>query len=528
MVVPAVIGGIAGGMGMSIIMGPIFAPITAKISQIIWPLYPILLPPPGTLVIARIKGAIEDGEYKSDMAKQGFSGETADAFLKSAEQILGPGELLGMLIRGVINPTRFAAELTRLGLSEESASDLEKMAEQLLGAGDLLGLLRRGVIDPSKFSAELTRSGISAENISDLEQMAETLLDPGTLIRAKFRGAPIAGSYESEMARAGYTPQAASTFEEVSKIIGGPSDMIRWAVREVFTPEIVTELGLADEFPTEFIQEAAKIGMEEKIAKNEWMAHWVLPSVGQGFQMLHRRATKPDGNTFVMSDMERLLRVQDVMPFFRGLLTQIAYNPFTRVDVRRMHKMGVLSDEETKFAYMDNGFNEEKASKMLAFTIQFNSEGERDLTKSEIMRALARGVIDESLTLDLLMDIGTPVANAEIIIATQLAKLAMDTTDELADIEIDRYVDGIISEDDLQGLLALLDLMAPQIELLMAKSRRKKRRAEKMPSKADVLRWHVAELIDRESADVLLERIGIREEFRSIYLQEVTAPEEGE
>ncbi|KKL10585.1 hypothetical protein LCGC14_2554310, partial [marine sediment metagenome] len=41
--------------------------------------------------------------------------------------------------------------------------------------------------------------------------------------------------------------------------------------------------------------------------------------------------------------------------------------------------------------------------------------------------------------------------------------------------------------------------------------------------KADILRWHVADIIDRETADTLLDRIGIREEFRSIYLQESVA-----
>ncbi|KKK54448.1 hypothetical protein LCGC14_3084650, partial [marine sediment metagenome] len=343
---------------------------------------------PGSLVVARIKGAINEDQFKGDMEKQGFSGTAADAFVRAAEQLLGPGEQLGMLIRGVIPPDRFTSELARLGVSDESAAALA--------------------------------------------QMAETLLDPGTLIRAKFRGAPIAGSYEGEMGRLGYTPQAAQTFEAATKIIGGPSDMIRWAVREVFTPEIVAELGLADEFPSEFVAEAAKIGMDEPIAKNEWMAHWVLPSIQQGFAMLHRRVKKPDGSTFEIEDMDRLLRVQDVMPFFRGMLTQIAFRPFTRVDVRRMHKMGVLDATEVKSAYMDIGFDDEKATAMTEFTIQFNTEGDRDLTKTEILRALDRRVIDEDLGVIILDDIGLSFEAASVIVATHQAKVAMDLTDELS------------------------------------------------------------------------------------------------
>jgi hypothetical protein len=294
----------------------------------------------------------------------------------------------------------------------------------------------------------------------------------------------------------------------------------------VFTPEIVAELGLADEFPSEFIAQAAKIGMEEEIASNEWKAHWVLPSIGQGFEMMHRRVEKRDGGTFELADMERLLRVQDVMPFFRGMITQIAFRPFTRVDVRRMHKSGVLSIEQVNSAYLDLGFDEEKAQAMTDFTVDFNAGSEKELTKTEIMRALARQVIDEPLALELLGDLNIPVETAQIILATHSAKVAMDTTDELSDIEIDRFVDGLISEDELQDALLQLDLVSTQIELLMAKARRKNRRAEKMPSKADILRWHIVGIIDRDSADALLERIGFIEEFRVIYLQESEAVEE--
>ncbi len=482
MAIPLVIAGVVAGAAAMTALSAAMAPVAEKLGQVAWPILPVKLLDPGSLVVARIKGVINDGQFKSDMEKQGYSGDAVDAFVRAAEQILAPGELLGMLIRGVIPPDKFTSDLARLGVSEESAAALA--------------------------------------------QMAETLLDPGTLIRAKFRGAPITGSYEGEMARLGYTPQAAQTFEAVSKIIGGPSDMIRWAVREVFTPEIVTELGLADEFPSEFVTEAAKIGMDEPIAKNEWMAHWVLPSIGQGFEMLHRRVKKPDGSTFEIEDMDRLLRVQDVMPFFRGMLTQIAFRPFTRVDVRRMHKMGVLDVTEVKSAYMDIGFDDEKATAMTEFTVQFNTEGDRDLTKTEILRALDRKVIDEDLAIIILDDIGLSFEAASVIVATHQAKVAMDLTDELSDIEIDRFIDGLIAEDELMDALALLDLTAGQLEVLMAKARKRRRRAEKMPSKADILRWHIADIIDRETADTLLDRIGIREEFRTIYLQESVASEE--
>ena len=381
----------------------------------------------------------------------------------------------------------------------------------------------KGQLDDAGYKQIMVRQGFTNDIAERILNAAETILTPAELINANYRGIIDDGRYSQEMARLGFGPESADHFKEVSRFVAGPTDLVRFAVREVFTPEIVAELGLADEFPSEFVEAVSTWGMDENTAEDFWKAHWILPSIGQGFEMLHRRVTKPDGSTFEIEDMNRLLRIQDVMPFFRDMLTQIAFRPFTRVDVRRMHKMGVLSREETKSAYMDQGFDDEKAEKMTEFTIQFNTEGDRDLTKTEILRALDRRVIDEDLAVIILDDIGISFEAASVIVATHQAQVAMDLTDELSDIEIDRFIDGLIAEDELMDALVLLDLTSGQLEVLMAKARKRRRRAEKMPSKADILRWHIAGIVDRETADTLLDRIGIREEFRAIYLQESEA-----
>ncbi|KKM19143.1 hypothetical protein LCGC14_1658640 [marine sediment metagenome] len=384
----------------------------------------------------------------------------------------------------------------------------------------------KAAIDDAGYKEIMLRHGFDENIAVQVLNASETILTPAELVNANFRGIIDDGRYTSEMSRLGFTPESGDDFKETARFVAGPTDLVRFAVREVFTPEIVSQLGLADEFPSEFVEAVSTWGMSEETAENFWKAHWVLPSIQQGFAMLHRRVKKPDGSTFEIEDMNRLLRIQDVMPFFRDMITQIAFQPFTRVDVRRMHKMGVLTREEVKSAYMDRGFDDEKAEAMTEFTIRFNTEGDRDLTKTEILRALDRKVIEEDLAIIILDEIGLSFEAASVIVATHQAKVAMDLTDELSDIELDRFIDGLIAEDELMDALALLDLTAGQLEVLMAKARKRRRRAEKMPSKADILRWHIAGIVDRETADTLLDRIGIREEFRVIYLQESVASAE--
>ncbi|GAG78096.1 unnamed protein product, partial [marine sediment metagenome] len=87
------------------------------------------------------------------------------------------------------------------------------------------------------------------------------------------------------------------------------------------------------------------------------------PSPQQGFDMLHRGVISDD-------ELNMLLRALDVMPFWRDKLTQIAFRPLTRVDVRRMYKQGVLTETEVYESYLIAGYNEQNAERMAEFTVR--------------------------------------------------------------------------------------------------------------------------------------------------------------
>ena len=122
MAIPAILVGGVAGMAISGALAPLFEPITLKLSQTIWPLVPFKQIDPGTLVIARIKGTIDNEHYQSEMAKQGYSGGVNDALIAAAERLIEPGELMRLLIRGLITPDKFTSELARMGTSAESAT----------------------------------------------------------------------------------------------------------------------------------------------------------------------------------------------------------------------------------------------------------------------------------------------------------------------------------------------------------------------------------------------------------------------
>jgi hypothetical protein len=148
-----------------------------------------------------------------------------------------------------------------------------------------------------------------------------------------------------------------SILMKITEYFPTPADLVTFAVREVYSPDIVERFGQKQDLPDKFIEEAAKAGLNAEQATNYWAAHWDLPSISQGFEMFHRGVIEE-------KDLDTLLRALDVMPFWRESLKKIAYNPLTRVDVRRMYSVGVIDREGVKRSYLDIGYDEEKAELM--------------------------------------------------------------------------------------------------------------------------------------------------------------------
>lgn len=185
------------------------------------------------------------------------------------------------------------------------------------------------------------------------------------------------------------------------------ADLVRMEYREVFRPEFRKELIEDEPISSDFETLAAQLGYSKSQAENYWGAHWDLPSRSQSYEMFHRLrpATTVGGfnlpatttNPFEIGDLNTLLKRSDVLYRYRSQLVEIAYKPFTRVDVRRMYRAGVLNFEEVISAYLDAGYAPDKALKMAEFTKTWVTEGiEKRETKSGVLDAMKTGLISEA------------------------------------------------------------------------------------------------------------------------------------
>ncbi|MBA7567233.1 hypothetical protein ES708_08942 [subsurface metagenome] len=356
---------------------------------------------------------------------------------------------------------------------------------ELLPPASLVEAEYRGIVTADKVSHDTARLGFGDAQIKALRALYVKLEDINTLRQLKLRGHIDDDRVATELKAQGYPEDDVSGLMELFNLIPGIQDLILMAVREAFTPEIAERFGQYEDYPEELTKWAAKQGLSEEWSKRYWASHWGLPSAQLGFEMLHR-------GIISMDDLKLLLRAQDVMPFWRKGMVQVAYTPFTRVDVRRMHKAKVLDDLAVFTAYADVGFSpfapgcehetvalafvcddcrrKSKCGLMLDFTKAFNADPpeqekdekdkERDLTKTDILTGLRDGLLEESEATGALGLLGYDTDE----VTYYLAKIDYQRDkDELSDSTHylhDAYIKGVITFAEVTDELGKLNLPA--------------------------------------------------------------------
>jgi len=283
--------------------------------------------------------------------------------------------------------------------------------------------------------------------------------------------------FESELTKRGYKPEEIDKIKELLELIPPVTDIIRMAVREAFKEDVAREWGLDQDFDPIVAEWAEKVGLSDYWTNKYWRSHWILPSVLQGYEMLHRGQIDVD-------ELKGLMRALDIMPGWRDKLINISYLPYTRVDTRRMHQMGILDEAGVVQSYRDQGYDAEKAAKMAEFTIAYNTEEEKEATKTDILTAQEEGVISREESKEYLMIIGyqelwaeTYVTKIEHKIEEKRRKAEEEEKDEelvkereltKSDI-LSAYEDKVISEGEAIGFLREIDYPSSVIGILISK-----------------------------------------------------------
>jgi hypothetical protein len=361
-----------------------------------------------------------------------------------------------------------------------------------------------------------------------LSRLTNQLPDIGTLVRWESRGIIEPQDFPTLAGRVGWAPEVAEQYK--AEYYGPPpvGDLIRMAVREVFSPEIAESFGQYDEIPAEYMEWAEKIGLTQEWATNYWAAHWTLPSMQMGFEMLHREVITPD-------QLDNLFVAQDVMPFWREALKQISYRVVTRVDVRRFHALGIYDEAQVLDAYMKMGFNETNAGEMTQFTLAYNDSTkkgekarERDLSKSDIIGMYNDGVLDADTTRTYLIQLGYDDAEATVLIEREdIQELRRERKADISNI-IDQAKIKALTYEEAQDRLAALDLTRTETNKALADLARVSQTRTRTPSKSDLDDWLAMNLITEGDYAEELRTLGFADRYVALYVEATSAEAESD
>lgn len=418
--------------------------------------------------------------------------------------------LLGMLGGGAMGMGMGLPPLQNMLAYESNYNFPNKIPEP----ADLMVLLHRGLIDKDAFYRYMKAYGYSEDRAEQLWITSYNLLDASAVITLFRRGFIDHDKFVTYMARLGWSAEKADEFEVSTRSYPSLSDIVTFAVREVYTPAVRKAYGLEEDLPPEYLKEAAKVGVDAKTATDFWCAHWVLPSVEMGYEMFHRGVISLD-------ELKTLLKVQDIMPYWRDKLVKIAYTPYTRVDVRRMYQLGVLTRDEVKRAYLDLGYDDEKAEKMTEFTARYIEEEPKTLTRTMIEDAYEQGEIDRETAVSMIVRLGYDEPNADLIIRLKETKEKEDELQDKIDTIVANFKSGVITQEQALAQIDLLDLKDTYRQKIVAKSLREQKKSQKLPEKGTLDAWLKLELIDDSAYAEYLRKMGYREEDVALFQKEI-------
>ena len=219
-------------------------------------------------------------------------------------------------------------------------------------------------------------SAYQANLLSPMDYVTHSIRFPDKEIDLRF--------YLSEL---GYNQDHEDILTDLHKYYPNAPDFVRFGVREVFKPDIVAKYGYDQDFPEEIIPHMAKAGLTEDVMQWYWRSHWELPSFYNIKDARHR-------DLIGDAEVDEWLMVNDYAPYWRNILKGIIFNPYTRVDIRRMYDSGVVDRDVVKRTYKDLGYDEIHAENLTKFTI-VNSDKTKDVL-STYTKAYTKGIIDES------------------------------------------------------------------------------------------------------------------------------------
>lgn len=382
---------------------------------------------------------------------------------------------------------------------------------------EAVGLTARRVISESEGVEAANKGGYDDVKFSKLVEGARITIDTQRAIEAFNRGFIDDKQFTETLEKIGLRDDHIDITRKFIDVLPPLQDIITMAVREVFNKDVADKFELFSDLPEEFMVEARKQGLTEEWSKRYWGAHWRLPSANQGFEMFHRGQIDED-------TLKMLLRALDVSPFWRDKLLNIAYQPITRVDIRRFYKLGLMTREDVIRRHLDIGYSPMDAEIMADFVEAYSATDEEDddvdvrtLSMSQVKRLHSLGTITYESAVKRLIEAGYSEDTAGMLVDSWEDEEYINFRENL----IARYTRKAIREDmdtsEIDALFSELNPTSEEITRIKQVIEVEQNEYDSLPSKTELLAMYKEGAIDSDLWFNTMRRHGYSENWIEAY-----------
>ncbi len=415
--------------------------------------------------------------------------------------------------------------LTAPALAPAVQGELKAIRPTPLGLGDAVQSYFRGDLDRGGLDDQGGRSGYAVD-IDRAIELGRPRPTPIELALWMHRELIAPGDMVERLQALGYAPADATNLVEASAVLPGVSDLVRMAVREAFPGQVAFDGVRGQGVPSRFVELTQQQGLDPELARSYWAAHWELPSVSAAFSMYHR-------GLVTEAQLRGLLKEQDMAPEWVDRMIAVAYDPLTRVDVRRMYELGVLSAAEVEAAYRDLGYSPENAGRLRRFVVAdaaasaaAAASSERDLTRADLVGAYADGILNRAQVSTQLQAIGFDDTEADLILDREDIRAMRAERKETRGAIVDQVVAQVIDQVTAQDKLNAAGYTADEVAATLREIDRKLAAQVKQPTKAELDRFRKLKLIDDLDYADELRRLGYAERWVGLFVAAGSAQED--
>lgn len=375
-------------------------------------------------------------------------------------------------------------------------------------------LIPAAFLDPKKepeVKQVLAQLGLPEKQVDLLFLAFHRAYDEGAIRTLYFRNVITESQVYEKMKAIGFDTQRTKDLMQTWPVIPSLGDIVRYIAKEAFEPEMIELFGLLEDYPVEAEFWAKQQGLDKRWVQAEWVAHWRDLGVDFMLEAYHR-------NIVDWPLVERYMALIEIPPKLRAIVRDTAFRVYTRVDVRRMHDLGVLNDEELVNAYLDQGYDEEKALNMAQFTIRYNAQHQKDLTKSEVLTGFRENIIERVDAEAMLIDMDYDESEAEYLLTYEEFKRNKDLEKLSLNNIKSRFQNNLIEEAVCRDRLAKLGVVTNRLNALVDQWKIDKFEDLKIPSKTDLDKFFKLGLIDAERLYNELRILGYNEDYTKLFV----------